>query len=281
MKKKKIVFAGMGYVGQAMRKLFEARSDIYDIKWWTPTSRDFTREECAKADLCVICVPTPMNEDDGHCDTTAVESVFEWCDAKVYLCKSTVPPGTTDALMKKHRKKIVFSPEYVGEGKYYVAPWIHPHPTDVIHHTFQIFGGKKKHCAQVVDFFTPIMGPNKTYAITDARTAEMVKYIENVWGAMKVSWANEMYDCCKAMGVEWVEVRELWALDSRVEKMHTAVFPAKRGWGGKCYPKDVTAFIRFCRNNGFNPAIMEQVCKSNAELTNDELAKKIPEALEK
>jgi len=110
------------------------------------------------------------------------------------------------------------------------------------------------------------MGPHVFFAQTDAKTAEVVKYMENSWGAMKVIFANEWYDICEVHGVDYREVRELWALDSRVEKMHTAVFTDKRGYSGKCFPKDVNAIIEATKEAGYTPEVMETVKRVNKKM---------------
>ncbi len=274
---KRIAIIGDGYVGKAMVELMK---DHYEIilkgeslseKIFSPNNKEvkvFERTEDGyvgvnTADLAIICVPTQQN-DDGSCDTSIVESVIEKLETPLILIKSTIAVGTVDRLKEKYKKRICFSPEYIGEGNYFVQYWKgHPHPTMMLYHDFMIAGGDKKDTSAIIDFFTPIMGASKTYAQTDARTAETVKYMENVWGAMKVTFFNEMYECCKALGVDYNEARELFALDGRVEKMHSLVFPNKRGFGGKCFPKDLAAFIHSVTESGYNPKLLNEIVNLN------------------
>ena len=58
-------------------------------------------------------------------------------------------------------------------------------------------------------------------------------------------------------------VREGWAKDNRVEKMHSAVFKDSRGWGGKCYPKDVSAFICAVDQAGYSPKLLAEMVNAN------------------
>lgn len=280
-----IAIIGMGYVGKAM---FELLKDHYNIatkdnsrayKLWEkgevhPVDDYASIEDeygiANKAKLAIICVPTMMNP-DGSCDTSIVEDVVMKLKIPV-LIKSTIAPGTTDRLnAQRVERDVCFSPEYIGEGKYAVKFWQgHPHPTDMKLHDFQIIGGKRKWTNHVVDIFSQVLGPSVTYAQTDAKTAEFVKYFENVWGAMKVTFMNEMFECAEKLGVDYREARELWALDGRVEKMHTVVFPNKRGWNGKCYPKDIMAFIRTVRDAGYEPELLKEIIRSNARFSTDE-----------
>jgi UDPglucose 6-dehydrogenase len=256
----KIGIIGYGYVGKAMDKFFKRKHEtlVYD-----PLHKDEsikkTINECCE--MAVLCVPTPMKE-DGSCDLQYIESTFEWLRVELILIKSTIPPGTVDLLKEKYGKRIVFSPEYIGEGNYYVPPQ-YMHPTEVVRHPFQIFGGDEKDTSDMISLFVPIMGPHVFFYQTDAKTAEMIKYMENAWGAMKVTFANEMFECCGAVGIDYWKAREGWLLDNRTEKMHTAVFQNKRGFGGKCFPKDVNALVRFSERAGYEPKLIKEVLASN------------------
>ena len=264
----KVAIVGYGYVGRALHSFFgDCVAAVYDPQYrkipnypQIETSKNAVNE-CS---LTVICVPTPQSE-DGSCDTSIVEATIKWLKTPLILIKSTVAPGTTQKLSKKYGKKLVFSPEYIGEGRYFIPPWKYPDPKDMKTHTFQIFGGSREVTRKIVDIFTDIMGPHVSYIQTDSTTAEIVKYMVNSWGATKVTFANEWYDICEAHGVDYREVRELWALDSRVEKMHTAVFPDKRGFGGKCFPKDINAIIASSKKHKYTPKLIETVKKINTE----------------
>lgn len=266
---KSIGIVGPGYVGQGVYRLFGEQIEAM----WSPSGKSVpkefhggrdTKEAINTCDLVVVCSPTPMKE-DGSCDTSMVEEAASWIIAPFVLIKSTVAPGTTEMLNKKYGDRFAFSPEYMGEGHYFTPPWKYPDPYDMKSHTFQIFGGPRKVTNEIVDIFVRKMGPHVFFAQTDSRTAEIVKYMENSWGAMKVTWANEFYEIAKVHGVDYREARELWALDSRVEKMHTAVFPDKRGFGGKCFPKDISAIVHSTRKKGYEPKIMAQVLESNKD----------------
>lgn len=265
---KKIGIVGPGYVGQGVYRMFGDQV----CAMWSPSGKSVpneikesggaTKEAINLCDLVIICSPTPMKE-DGSCDTSSVMEAASWVKVPVVLIKSTVTPGTTEFLNEKYGDRFAFSPEYMGEGHYFTPPWRYPDPQDMKSHTFQIFGGPRKVTNAIVDIFMRKMGPHVFFAQTDSRTAEVVKYMENSWGAMKVTFANEWFEIAKAHGVDYREVRELWALDSRVEKMHTAVFPDKRGFSGKCFPKDINAIVHSSRHRGYEPKIMAQVLESN------------------
>lgn len=255
---KHIAIIGLGYVGSAYQKLFPEAS-IYD-----PPKGFTDKHKVNECELAIICVPTESKK-DGSCDTSIVEKTVAWLKTPLILIKSTVPPGTTKYLKKKYRKRICHSPEYIGEGKYYVAPWKYPHPTDILHHNFMIIGGNPEDREEILQYFLPVLGPDKFYYHVDETTSELIKYMENAWGAAKVTFCNEFYEIAKRFNIDYGQLREGFLLDSRVERMHTAVFKNKRGFSGKCFPKDLSALIKFSEAAGYTPGFIKQVIKSNDE----------------
>lgn len=248
------IIGGTGYVGKAYAKLFP-NAYLY--------SRSVgTREDVNTCDLAIVCVPTPMRE-DGSCDTSIVEDTVAWLKTPLILIKSTIPPGTTKELKKKYRKRICHSPEYVGEGGYYIPFWQYPHPTEPQHHSFMIIGGSPRDREEILDMFYPVLGATKTYYQVDETTSELIKYMENSAIAAKVILCNEFYELAKTFGVSYSQVREGFVLDERQGKMFTAVYKNRRGFDGKCLPKDVNAIVIAAKKAGYYPEFLEQILRSN------------------
>jgi UDPglucose 6-dehydrogenase len=237
---------------------------------------NLTKESFKDVDLAIISVPTPMKE-DGSCDVSIVEETIKWLEevgTKLIVIKSTVEPGTTERLQAIYKNTgIAFSPEYIGEGKYFTPPWLYPDPTNPISHGFMVLGGKDDVMESIAQVFIRKMGPHTKFVFMKAKEAEMVKYWENIWGAMKVIFTNHMYDCFKALGGKFFRIREGWAADPRVERMHTAVFERSRGFSGKCYPKDLRGFISAVEKTGFNPKLLKMIWNLNCEYRPDEFKK--------
>lgn len=275
--KQKIALYGFGYVGKAVYNLLK---DHYEIKIFDPgfdgDGKVQNYDDMIDCELGIVCVPTPMG-DGGAADLSIVEKTISEARQKYLLIKSTIVPGTTKRLQEmlnvnvppyihSLEKTLCFSPEYIGEGKYQVAWWKgYPHPTDMKYHSFQIFGGPREATNKFVELFQRVLGPDCQYWQTDSTTAELVKYMENSWGATKVIFCNEFAEIARAFGVDYRELRELFLLDGRVERMHTSVFEGKRGFGGKCYPKDVNAIVKAAEAAGYAPALLKQVLASNDE----------------
>ena len=260
---KSVGIVGNGYVGKAMVNFF---GDHYKVKVHDPAYEDScSKSEINECDLALVCVPTPMNG-GGSCDTSIVEEVFEWLKAPLIIIKSTVPVGTTDFLARKHGRNVVFSPEYCGESTYWSPYEFH---TDVKETPFFTFGGEKEATSKAIDFYLPVVGPVKKYNQTTAKAAEMAKYMENSFYATKIAFCNEMYSICESMGIDWHETREAWLSDPRIHPMHTAVFKDRRGFGGKCLPKDLNAVITFAEEAGEDATLLKAVWESNANIRSD------------
>ena len=99
---------------------------------------------------------------------------------------------------------------------------------------------------------------------TDAKTAELCKYMENAFLATKVAFVNQFYDLAEAWGVDYTELRELWLEDERIGRSHTLV-TEERGYRGRCLPKDMAAIIQAARQVGGAP-LLEAVDRYNDEV---------------
>lgn len=269
----KILIIGYGIVGKAMAELLTKRYDVdvYDPKMPPGLTINLSGKHSSfiphdalaqvNYDLVVICVPTDMKE-NGECDISIVEESIQRTNGKLYLIKSTVTPGTTDKLIDQTKKNIVFSPEYVGESKYYNSYF----PNSMVETPMLVLGGTKTDTSKIIDILLPILGPDKQYYQLSAIESEIVKYMENTFFATKITYCQEMYDLCEKVGADWNSVREAWLSDPRINPMHTAVFRNDRGFGGKCLPKDTNALAFYMKQRGLKPIILDAVLEKNNQL---------------
>lgn len=98
---------------------------------------------------------------------------------------------------------------------------------------------------------------------TDAKTAEMSKYMDNAFLALKVVFCNEMYDMAEACDVNYDELREIWLADPRIGSSHTFVHENNRGFGGHCYPKDTQALLSHAKKLGVDLSVLEAAINKN------------------
>lgn len=258
-KNKTIAIIGHGYVGKAYERFFQ---EHFNIVIYDPHHGHDDKDAVNKADMAVICVPTNQNE-DRSADLTALYSTMDWLDVPLVVSKSALPPGTADYVCREYNINLCVSPEYVGEGNYFVPFWKYPDPDDATSHGFLIVGGEEPGRTEIVDFFMTVMGPDTKVLKCSATDAELIKYMENCWGATKVTFCNELYEIAKAVGADYQNVREGFLMDSRTERMHTMILPDKRGFGGKCFPKDIASTVHTAGKCGYKADLLEQVIKSN------------------
>lgn len=246
----KIGIVGYGHVGQAMHKLFK-NAVCYD-KF---EKKLCSREQINECDAVFVCVPTP-SRDDGSCNTDAVEEVIAWLNVPLIILRSTVPIGFTDAMMEKYDKEIVFQPEYYGET---VA---HPF-AQLASRSWLAFGGTPKGIHQAIAVYQTVHNSTVKILQGDAKSVEFAKYMENAFFAVKVTFCNEMYDICQALGGNYDLAREVWLADPRISNYHTFVYDDNRGYAGSCLPKDIAAIVAQAKQAGQDALLLKSVMRKN------------------
>lgn len=247
----KIGIVGYGHVGKALGKLFPG-AEICDEPLGIGS-----RAGVNGSDAAFVCVPTPEAA-DGSCDTSLVEEVIGWLDAKVIIIRSTVSVGFTESQTAKTGKRIVFQPEYYGETA------AHPF-ADLGARGWLTFGGTTPDVNLAIRAYQSVSNAEVKFVLTDARTAELAKYMENCFLALKVTFCNEFYDIAQGLGVDYNELREVWLEDPRIGRSHTFVYEDNRGFSGKCLPKDVNAMIRQSDSLGINVGLLRSMKARNSE----------------
>ncbi len=241
MKKNKIGIIGNGFVGEAQAFAFSSVADIfiYDID---PKKSKDELSIVHQCDYVFVCVPTPMNK-CGEQDLSFVENVFKNANENpIYIIKSTVLPGTTDNLTKIYDNfKIIFSPEFLTERTAKL---------DMLTQSRIILGGKKELVDSAEKIFLKRFKGKKIIK-TDAKTAELIKYMNNTFFATKVSLMNEYKLLSQKIGANWNDALHGFASDGRVGDSHLNVpgHDGKLGYGGTCFPKDVNALIDFAKKH--------------------------------
>jgi UDP-glucose 6-dehydrogenase len=93
----------------------------------------------------------------------------------------------------------------------------------------------------------------------------MVKYMANCYLSVKVIFANEMYDICQSLGIKYEEVKKMVVADKRIKDTHLDV-TTNRGFGGKCFPKDLLALRALAKSRNVDISILDTVWRKNLAL---------------
>ena len=264
--KNKIGIVGQGFVGTAVKEGLKTFFDIETHDIAKESTCDTLHEICEKCNIIFVCLPTPM-KDDGSCYVGIVEEVLEMINALSGLCKtvivkSTIPPGTTAKwnIMFEHID-IVFNPEFLTEAN---------SVNDFKNQSRIIIGGPKAAASKVRRVFVKAF-PKVKIIKTDSTYAEMVKYITNSFLAMKVSFANEMYQICNGLDIDYDKVVEYAMHDERLGYSHWSVPgpDGDLGYGGHCFPKDVKALINVAHELNVSPRMLTATDMKNNDVRND------------
>jgi len=264
----KIGVIGNGFVGDAIAHGFSPASTgrcevkVYDI---LPERSVNTLEETVNySDFVFVSVPTPMNN-NGSISLKYINDAFKTINGvnrrsdNIIILKSTVVPGTTEKLQEKYpHLNIVFNPEFLTEKSSRL---------DFINQTRIVLGGDRIYTSQVAELF------NERFKYchiiqTDYKTSEIIKYFSNIFFTVKVSFANEMKLMCDTIGADWDIALEGFVADGRVGDSHLNVPgpDGKMGFGGSCFPKDISAFMSFADSIGVDINTIKGAWKTNLEV---------------
>ena len=240
------------------------------------TFSDSTAEGVTNSDVVFIAVPTPPQA-DGSVDLSFIEKVAREIAAamssyKIVVDKSTVPVKTGDKVaetIKRYCKArvdfdVVSNPEFLREG-FAVEDLMKP---DRI-----VIGVRSQRPVPTMkEIFAPFNAP---VIVTDINSAELIKHASNSFLALKISYINAISVLCESTGANVEEVALGLGMDSRIGRRF---LNASLGFGGSCFPKDLSAFIKIAEQVGCNFGLLKEVQKINAEQM-DRFVKKIADTL--
>ncbi len=227
-------------------------------------------EMLKEADVIFIAVPTP-SKPDGSMDVRYIEVVAKQIVETlnkleprnlVFVMKSTVLPGTTENIFKalvlagikdEWKEKISFTmnPEFLREG---VAVEDFLNPDRVV------IGAENDYGKEVLVKIYKDFVDDEKILIVPIKVAELIKYASNAFLSMKISFANEIGNLAKSLGIDVYEVMEGVGMDKRIGR---AFLNAGLGFGGSCFPKDVSALLNFGRSLGHDMRLLEATLEVN------------------
>ena len=254
---------GHGYVGKSVEygfygydkeRGFEPKHKIFIHDKYKETSS--LEEVAEKSDFIFACLPTPYDEKELHIDLSIYdEAMSQLCpmiknSGKIVIIKSTVVPGTTATYAKKYPNvHFAMNPEFLTEANYF---------KDFINPDRVIIGSDNDWISQkVIDLYRTCFQTVNIIKMSST-AAEIVKYQSNVLLATKVAVANVFYDMCNALGVCYEDVKKGVVADKRIGSSHLDI-TSERGFGGKCFPKDLGAAIGRCRDLEIDCKLLEEI----------------------
>lgn len=221
-----------------------------------------------ETEVSVICVGTPLGS-DGNLDLSAIFSVAKTIGQSLslkdsrhtVLVRSTVPPGTCDKienLIAKNSNKIigkdfdvVSNPEFLREGSAV---------NDFLNPPMHVIGSSNDIAANIVaSLYEEIKAPIE---FTERRVAEIIKYVNNSFHALKVTFANEVGNICKRLDIDSHEVMRIFCNDKHLNISEYYLKPGL-AYGGSCLPKDTSALEKLAESVDLEVPIISNISKSN------------------
>ena len=250
---KKIGIIGLGMVGGVLEKYFSPLG--YKIY-----RKDLNiDEDVNQADIVFISVPTPFNQELNGYDLSAIRSNLSLIKpGKIVVLKSTIQPGTTESLQLEFSDlKILFSPEFLTEATTEI---------DFNQPDRQIIGTTDE-SSDVADLVMSILPKANISLVMSATEAELVKLSSNAFMSMKVVFYNQIYDFATKLNLNYENIAKGVSSDRRIGNSHTKIwFNDKRGYRGKCLPKDMKALISAIKKSGLTPELFAKLEEINEEL---------------
>jgi len=237
---------------------------------------DSTQDGVENSDVIFIAVPTPP-QPDGSVDLSFMEGVSReiaqnMTSYKIVVDKSTVPVKTGDKVaetIKRYCKAkvdfdVVSNPEFLREG-FAVDDFMKPDRV--------VIGVRSQRPVQAMKkIYEPFNCP---IIVTDINSAELIKHAANSFLALKISYINAISVICEATGANVQEVANGMGMDTRIGRKF---LDAGLGFGGSCFPKDLSAFIKISEQVGYDFKLLKEVQSINASQM-ERFAKKITDTL--
>jgi len=256
----KIGIIGLGIVGGTIKQCFE---HIHEIFVHDPVLNSSMADVTSNCEMAYIAVPTPSDE-SGRCDTSIVEDVLRQLpEGFTAVIKSTIIPGTTENLQQRFPNlKIAYSPEFLVERN---------RIEDFKNQKILVVGTAHQDVAELVKEHHVSAGVLKTgqFFHTSATEAEMVKYTKNNFYAMKVIFANQIYDICQKLSVDYDTVKQIITSpqDQIIGESHLEpIMGLRRGFGGKCLPKDTLALQKLAIDLDIDYELLTAIQNDNSRL---------------
>ncbi len=228
------------------------------------------KDAVLNSEVSIICVGTPSSK-TGHLNLSYIyetarqigESIKEKNEFHVVVIRSTVLPGTNKKVGEiiqeasgKSRNEdfsVVSNPEFLREGTA-VKDYYHPSVT--------VIGGDHEYALEKVSSIYSIL--DAPIKITNIKVAELIKYVNNAFHALKITFANEVGNICKSLSVDSHEVMSLFCSDTNLN-ISPAYFKPGFAYGGSCLPKDLKGLVTIGRDNYIHTPLLNSIEDSNEQ----------------
>tara|TARA_R110002020_G_scaffold46539_26_gene132458 strand:- start:5472 stop:6293 length:822 start_codon:yes stop_codon:yes gene_type:complete len=267
-----IGIVGTGFVGSAILRFLKENTNhniqAYDIRTGKDPQEGY-KEIAYGCDFIYLCLPTPQGK-NGECDTGIVRGALtllnhyaEMARKKLLvMIKSTMSPGTSDRFRSENYNIVlVTNPEFLSEKTAY---------QDVSNTKKHVIGINKKDSAVYrphLEKYHKDAWPDSECIFVSPIEAELIKYLTNSYFAVKVTFANHIYQLSQKLDIDYNNfISSAIKSDSRIGDLHWQVpgHDGKLGFGGHCLPKDLLGMVDLMNSKGVDSSLLQTAKEYNS-----------------
>lgn len=257
---------GAGFVGSATGYIFEQKCpDKVKVHYYDKFKEcKSTQKEVLDCDFVFLCLPTPMRLTGEISLDYIKDSLIEIHELlqnskrkPIFIIRSTSVSGSTDKFAEVYPEySFAFCPEFLTEKNAKL---------DALNTNRIVIGANSTYIYnEVRRLFALAFGESFNYVRLSRKEAETLKYFSNIFLSAQVLLSNELYFICQKIDVDYDKVRKELVYDRRIGTFTQVPGPdGDYGVGGKCFPKDLNAFIYLAKQNGYCPTILETLNRCN------------------
>jgi len=260
---------GTGIVGSATGKVLEQAHKVYYYDRFKKDPKlSIDKELVDNCQIIFITVPTPMLQSgrigirDIKDSLIQIQRLTKSC--KIIVIKSTVTPDTTKRFARRFPQfNFAHNPEFL-RAKYAYE--------DMLNSKRIVIGVDKDETFQALEKIYQEVFKEVPIIKTTFEEAEIVKYASNILLAGQIALANELYQICRQLRIDYKIVERVLGYDKRIgTNIKMPGLDGKLGFGGVCFPKDLNAMIYKAREAGYRPYLLEEIWRLNLRVRNKEV----------
>ena len=229
MNRVNIGIVGCGFIGGALKRWVEEHNP--EVRIFVSDPPKGMNDDLSNVDVVFFSIHVPT-ENDGTQDLSLTKDLIRKLPDVPVFVRTTILPGTSEMLSNETGHRVYFMPEFLTERTAYEDFCAQP----------MVFTAEEELLSKIFK--------GKRYVSMTSLEAELTKYAHNVFGALKVTYFNGIYEICKKLEANYKNVQQGILLSGYINPPHTQVPgpDGKFGYGGKCFPKDVNAFAEHFKN---------------------------------
>jgi len=255
------IIGHLGMVGGTTYRYFSDQG--FQVHGYDPRDAKSDKDLAYNSDLIFVCVPTPFSWKTCKYDESIVkQALSEIPSGKTVVLKSTVHIGTTEKFQKKYPKiKLLFNPEFLSEATC---------DMDFRNPDRQFVGYTDTSFSEATKVLKTL--PLAPYgSIMPSKQAELLKYINNMHGTLAIMEFNHYYEVCQKEGIDYDETIKAAVSSKYLNPWYTIVLHKDyRGFGGKCFPKDLNSWLEYLRKKKIDNTLFKAVRKMNRRILKEQ-----------